>query len=388
MKISHVLGLCALLLATTAGIAAAEPPANFARGVNLSHWLQYDGRQPVRAADMSAIRAAGFDHVRIPFDPVLLGWQPLVVAPSGDLAMPSQQRLEDAVDMALAANLAVIVDFHPATATEELIEGNQQARDSFVELWSRLARRLASRPANRVAFEIMNEPQYYERGATAWNVLQSRAATAIRAVAPKNLLLLSPIHGSELDALARLAPIDDANSCTVFHFYDPQLLTHLGADWDPYPDKAQGMMRGLVYPSSAMTMSKVEMLPNANIRLVGQAVLKYLGEGWNGKHIAERIDIAKQWAAEHHSCLVASEFGVLRGTLDPASRNAWLVDVRSAFEHAGIGWTVWDYADVFGIATGSGSVARLGGGATQVLDAEHFTRDFDPAALHALGLTP
>jgi endoglucanase len=282
----------------------------------------------------------------------------------------------------------VIVDFHPIAETEEMIEGRPLVRDGFVALWAWLAQRFTSRPAERIAFEVMNEPQYYARGATAWNLLQRRAVEAIRSVAPKNLLLLSPIHGSDLIALPRMEPTGDRNSCYVFHFYDPQLLTHLGADWDPYPEKAQGMMRGLLYPATAMTMSKVEMLPGADVRLVGDAVRKYLTEGWDARRIAESIDFATQWANQFHGCVVVSEFGALRGTLDPASRNAWLTDVRTSLEQAGMGWTLWDYADVFGIATGVGAVERIGGGATKVLDPAHATRAFDRAALQALGLAP
>lgn len=71
-RISFIL-LAVLALAGNAAVAALP---SLARGVNLSHWLTYQGRQPVVQADMAMIRQAGFDHVRIPFDPVFLGWQP------------------------------------------------------------------------------------------------------------------------------------------------------------------------------------------------------------------------------------------------------------------------------------------------------------------------
>jgi endoglucanase len=46
---------------------------------------------------------------------------------------------------------------------------------------------------------------------------------------------------------------------------------------------------------------------------------------------------------------VCNEFGVFREYSDPQDRAAWLHDVRTAFEHNGIGWTMWDYSGSFGV---------------------------------------
>jgi endoglucanase len=374
----------AFTISLLAGGAAARTEPGFARGVNLSHWLQYDGRQPVAAADMQMLAAAGFDHVRIPFDPVRLGWRP--EAPDPEMPLPQGAQIESAVAMALVAGLRVIVDFHPDARTEEMVEGKPAVRQAFLDLWRWLATRLARQPADRVAYQILNEPQYYGRGATAWNALQARAVKTLRSVAPNNLILLSGIHGSDIDALERTAIVADRHACYVFHFYDPQLLTHLGADWDPYPDRAQGMMRGLVYPAAEMTMAKVELRPGARINVVSDAVRRYLNEGWNAERIAERIDIARSWAARNGVCLQATEFGALRGVLGTPSRLRWIADVRRALEDAGVGWTIWDYADLFGIATTAGAVERVNDATTVVLDPRRFSRSLDPLALVALGL--
>lgn len=379
----------AALLIVAAGFAGPAA-AGFRHGVNLSHWLQYDGRQPVSAADLNMIAAAGFDHVRLPFDPVLLGWDPL--NPDPDAPLPQVNRIEAGVDMALNAGLSVIVDFHPTNATQEIIEGKPAVREAYLALWSWLAKRLATRPADRVAFELMNEPQYYARGATPWNVLQGKAAEVVRRAAPHNLLLLSGIHGSDVDALERTATVVDRNVCYVFHFYDPQLVTHMGADWDPYPDRAQGMMRGLVYPASDMTPAKVELKPAARVNVVSEAVRRYLNEGWNYDRIVDRIGIAREWAVMHQTCVQATEFGILRGTLETDSRLRWMGDVRRAMEYANIGWTIWDYADLFGVANTTGAVEHVNPATTAVLrdartDPSRYARAFDPLALAALGLT-
>jgi endoglucanase len=83
---------------------------------------------------------------------------------------------------------------------------------------------------------------------------------------------------------------------------------------------------------------------------------------------------------------MCTEFGVLRVRIDAASRHRWIADVRRALERHAIGWSIWDYADLFGIATASGDVDYLGDGAVTPRDPRDPRRAFDPAAIAALGL--
>ena len=59
------------------------------------------------------------------------------------------------------------------------------------------------------------------------------------------------------------------------------------------------------------------------------------------------------------------------GKSPPASRNAWIHDVRTALEADGIGWAMWDYRANFGVVTKQGGEAAVP----------------DPATVEALGLS-
>jgi hypothetical protein len=37
--------------------------------------------------------------------------------------------------------------------------------------------------------------------------------------------------------------------------------------------------------------------------------------------------------------------------MDPKYRAAWIKDVRTALEHHGIGWAMWEYDSTFGVVT-------------------------------------
>jgi hypothetical protein len=86
--------------------------------------------------------------------------------------------------------------------------------------------------------------------------------------------------------------------------------------------------------------------------------------------------------------LVCTEFGALRKSLDPVSRNNWLRDMRTNLANAGVGWSVWDYADFFGIATATGLTQTTRDGVIVPADPLNPGRKFDASTLAALGLTP
>lgn len=377
-----------LLLALCGRLAVGEelvPPLR--RGVNLSHWLQYQGRQPIAAADLKAIRQSGFDHVRLPFDPERLGWKPDA---QGADAWPGLVELDQAIDLALGADLAVILDFHPESALRDRIETDGQTAKAFVQAWRALAARYAKRPVERVAFAPLNEPQYYSfDGARRWRRLQGDVVGAIRQQAPSHWILLSGTRGSSIAGLRLMTPLTDPKVRYVFHFYEPMLFTHLNAPWEPFQSGPQGMVAGLKYGADpAQTLAAARARPGADAKIANAAIEEYVAERWSAKRIAEEIDKASAWAKEHNVKLVCTEFGIFRDATDAASRNLWLHDVRVALENAEIGWSVWDYADFFGIATATGQVAKTADGAPIPGDPKNPTRQFDADALAALGLKP
>jgi hypothetical protein len=76
---------------------------------------------------------------------------------------------------------------------------------------------------------------------------------------------------------------------------------------------------------------------------------------------------AAEWARRRGVPLVCNEFGVYRDYADPADRDAWLHDVRTALEHNGIGWTMWDYSGSFGVVTKKDGKTVVDDGAVRAL---------------------
>jgi hypothetical protein len=370
----------ALLLVFGAAADARADALPLRRGVNLSHWLQYDGRQPVLPADLAAIRGAGFDHVRLPFDPQRLGWD--MTAP---LARPSGlARLDRAVDDILAAGLAVVLDFHPTREFHRRLEQDAATQDGFVALWRGLAERYRRHPAERVLFEPLNEPQFRGR-AEVWNDLKGRLLAAVRDVDRTRWLLLSSADAPTiLDQLTLTRVFRDRRVAQVVHVYEPHLLTHFGANWGRAARPPETLIARLAYPSERL--DAVDVLPGPEAEAAAGLVRAYRGTPWNAAQIDRVVAELAAWSRLSGIPLVCTEFGVLRLKLDADSRFAWLTDARAALERYGIPWSVWDYADVFGIATATGRVERWRDGAIVPADRNAPARAFDAPALTALGL--
>lgn len=373
----------ALTMNAPSAVAADAPEPALKRGVNLSHWLQYGGRQPIVAADLAAMRARGFDHVRIPFDPAQFGWR----AERGGASSAKWERLDRAVFMALEAGLTVVLDLHPGAEQKTAVERNAGAQTAYIALWRDLALRYREISAGRLVFELLNEPGFYRGGAAAANDLKRRTIDAIREVDSSRVLLLASIHANRtLDQLAANELFHDRRLYYVFHFYDPHIFTHFGATWGSYSRPPYTLIETIRYPSARMDRRAFSVLDGATRERALQLLNDYVDGQWDAARVEKEVAMIAAWARQNGVRVICTEFGVIRTRVDADSRLSWIRDARIAFERHSVPWTIWDYADVFGIAVATGDVRRFGDGAVGPRDRTNPGRRFEEAALQALGL--
>lgn len=353
--------------AAAAGLPVLADYPKLARGLNLSHWFEYERGQGLTAPEMRQLKALGLDHVRIPVDPVVGGWHP---QRGGRLAFLGE--LQSAVAMAVDAGLEVVVDLHMEPSDKQVIEDRPETEAELLRLWQQLARAFAGTPRAQVALELFNEPQYYGWKRLRWLDLQRRLLDTVRAQAPSHLVLLTGPRGGAFDAVAGMAVQRDPALAYVFHFYDPFIFTHQGAVWQDERYTTAGLRHGLRYPPEAAHDNALPLRkphPKA-----AQEMADHLKAGWGPQKMRQEMARAGQWARDKGVRLLCNEFGCIRANVDPASRYRWVADVRTALEAAGIGWTLWDYTDIFGITQQSAQPGQAG------------RRSLDAPAYAALGL--
>jgi endoglucanase len=366
-------------------LATAQETLPLHRGLNLSSWLANAKRQPFFARDFAQIKEAGFDHVRLPFDPEYYGFK--FSSKSGNADQIDFIALDRAIALAEQYDLPIILDIHPGDDFMKTLERHSWAENEFVDLWKVLAERYKSHPSSVLIFEILNEPQYYKTE-NLWNKLASRTRNAIRKISPDRVIVIDAPHGADVEALNFLQPEFDQHIIYAFHFYEPTLVTHQGIHIG-FEDKMIRYFRSLPYPSSLATKTASFYAPSAPHQAQAQQELQdYIDAPWDAAHIASRIKIAKDWSDHYHVRLLCGEFGVLRNHIDSMSRYRWVNDTRSALDANAIGWELYDYSDIFGITTLTGAThTDPVDGAITLDDPDQGRRVFEPRALAALGMT-
>jgi endoglucanase len=328
----------------------ASRVARLRHGINASEWFAqvYDKRGYTRehfqnwttADDVVLIKSMGFDHVRLSVNP-----QPMMANhPPDEISTEYFGYLDAAVKMILDQGLSVVIDLHPDSDFKSRLAKEDSFVQEFADFWRALAQHYSTWDAERVFFEILNEPEFTDR--YRWYGVQARLAAAIRERAPKHTIIAAGARWSNDDELVFLEPLRDPNVIYNFHFYEPHIFTHQGATWGAY---FWHWVKGLHYPSSPESAAKVAAgVPDAVDRL---AVMRYGQDHWDAMRIDADITQVAEWAQHNQVPVVCNEFGVYRAYADPSDRAAWIRDVRTALERHDMGWTLWDYAGSFGVVT-------------------------------------
>ena len=344
---------------------AFERAEHLRRGVNLSSFYaqtrdlsqaRLDAYMSV--ADMQALKAMGFDHVRLSINPAFL----IANAKTGTLRPGPMAQLDKTVQQLTDAGLNVILDIHAEEDWKAALLHGDDGAASLFAFWEQFAAHYAKSDPERVFFEILNEPSMDDL--YRWEGIQDRAVAVIRSVAPRHTILATAAAWGHQDGLLAMEPVRDEDVIYTFHDYDPMWFTHQGATWST---AAWAFLHGVPYPSSPENIQAVlSEEPEARNRLLLE---RYGEDRWGAQRVDAEIDAAAQWGEEHGVPVYCGEFGAFKDHADPKMRAAWINDTRTALERHHVGWAMWDYDGNFGLATkGSDGIV------------------FDPDVVRALGM--
>lgn len=312
-------------------------------GVAVSGWFSESGNysmQQLRAfttpADIDHIHQLGFDHVRIPIDPVIFQCE-------GDWnGCERIQFLDEVIQKALSVGLYVIVDFHPNPQYTHQVIANGPATDKYLRLWGQIAEHYGKMDSDRIVLEVMNEISSPD--VNSGFGLLSQSIDVIRRQAPNSTIIVQGAGYSDIWDLVSLPRLPDTNLIYNFHYYEPHIFTHQGATWglDYWLDVHQ-----LPFPPTEKGIA--DALEHTDSQEARWRVLQYKEDHWDAERIASDVAFAARWARERNVPLICDEFGVYRNFSAPEDRERWLTAARTAFEKNRIGWTVWDYQGGFGV---------------------------------------
>lgn len=370
----------------------------FRRGIGVSHalgWAEVEadgsyGEAPFSGprfrfdqAQRRAIRAAGFDFVRLAVD----------VGPFLAFTGVARDRLDDlligTVRDLVDADLGVIVDLHPsamnpayrpAALTAGVETPNFQAVLGLLQRLAGQLEQLGRGRAARLALELMNEPELPQ---TAWQPMLEAAYRAARSGSETLPLVLG---GGSMNAPTALTAFDmrlfagDTRLIYTYHDYSPWQFTHQGLRGNP-----AYVLDAIAYPAppSAAAMMVATRRRTVHLGLDGAALeqakrtlARYAG--FDRSDLERTFRQVSAWRSAQRlpaHAILLGEFGVHRTpyleTPDGATaRERWLRDMRELAEAHGFAWACWTYAGMGGFALAEGETGP----------------GFDMATRRALGL--
>jgi endoglucanase len=327
-------------------------PAGFEirRGTNLSHWLSQDfGWSPkytyINENDIHFIDSLGFDHVRIPIDEKEM-WND-----EGKVIPEAFNQLNSCLDWCAKYGLRAIVDLHIVRAhhfnagndgTTNTLWTDSKAQENFVNLWLQLSEVLYKRPANMVAYEILNEAVAPEHD--DWNKLMNKAVGAIRKLEPNRVIVIGANMWQIAPNLQFLKlPEEDKNIILSFHTYSPLAFTHYKTDWTQLKYyKGQSHYPGQIISE----IDYQKYIDKTNQQLVDQTA--DAKEVWNKQRLIEVFKEGIEFAKSKNLQLYCGEFGCMP-TVDRKERLTFYSDQIDAFEENNIAWCNWEYKGDFGL---------------------------------------
>jgi endoglucanase len=325
-------------------LEATAQAARLGRGVNLGNALEApregEWGMVIQPEFFQLIAEAGFDTVRVP-----IRWSAHALEDAPYTVESSFfERVDWVIEHALDQNLNVVINMHHY---DELFASPEAHADRFVAIWEQIATRYVDRP-DALYLELLNEP-HANLNPAKWNALLLRTIEAVRAIDDYHTLVIGSAEWGGIAGLAHLSlPENEPNLVATFHYYDPFLFTHQGAEWS---GPEVGTL-GVTWPGPPE--EAVEPVEAAKrVEWVRLWFLRYnqnpsSQNPANEEDIHRAFDQALAWSETRGVPLWLGEFGAY-STADMDSRVRWTAAVREAAEVRGFSWAYWEFGAGFGV---------------------------------------
>ena len=294
----------------------------------------------INPADLRLLKKLGFKSIRLP----------VAFAYYGSHQIPIDKVLARVDYVVKECNLygfKLIIDYHGGN----LNDSNYLAETpKIIKLWSFLAKRYINQNPNNLFFELYNEPPHMNP--QIWKDAAYNIVTAIREIDKQRTLIVGASNYNSIYELSRFVRLADENIIYTFHFYEPFLFTHQGAEWVG----VAAATTGVSFPYNG------ENFPKLNPETAGtwgEANYKQYPRDGNEQSLRDKLQIAKNWSNKYDVPILCGEYGVYNKYADLDSRCRYIKAMRGALKGLNVPGMLWEYNDGFSIFTGPPSVENL-----------------------------
>lgn len=307
------------------------------KGVNLS-FLEHYWSDPIHLYQkevddkLEDIARKGFLAVRLP-----VAFDHFTTDGNTQLTEEILRKLHLIYAKCLQQNLKLVLVYHYGRLRNDNLYSEN---DRIIRLWKQVIQSLRAYPTNQLVYELYNEPT------TDMDVWKSAANTLVRELRKEDPDRIFIIGGAnynginELLTMGKLA-VDDGKILYTFHFYEPYIFTHQGADWTP----EKTYITGFPYPFEQNKMPKA---PDQNdFSELAKDYRRYYKEA-TYDYLFNRIKQISELAKRQNLPLICTETGVINFA-DTDSKSNYLRDITKIMNEMDIPVFLWDYDDKFSI---------------------------------------
>jgi len=205
---------------------------------------------------------------------------------------------------------------------EQLFSGSQPASPralaAAVHHWEFLARRYRDEPAERLSFDLLNEPPFMQ-DQSEYVAICRALISAIRAISPERTIFAD---GADIGQTPVPALLSDSVIAST-RGYLPKMVSHYTAHWVPERE-----FESHAVPSWPMTDKQGVLWDKAKLR----------------------AELIERWQpfVQHGGRVHVGEWGCYSRT-PHAVCLAWMTDLLDLWQEAGWGWAMWNLRGDFGV---------------------------------------
>lgn len=351
-----------LTQAVAQSAAITNGKASFHKGVNLTKWFEQwtpgiPNLKLYTKQDFEHLKAMGCDVIRVPvhFENLLEDEKTYKINPI------VFDYLDMACDWAEELKMFLIIDNH--SFNSGTYPQPSEVEKHLAKIWPQVIEHYKNR-SDYILFEILNEPVFKN---DKWLPIQKRTLELMRKLDSRHTIVVTGADWGGLDSMCAIPPYDDNNLIYSFHFYEPFIFTHQGANWS---SKEVENLEGLCFPYDKNRIPELKKgvkgtWVESNIR---STYPKEATEAGMRSRLKKVIDFSNK----NHVAVWCGEMGVYNLVSPVQDRADWYNMVGGILLEEGIPFTVWGFNGGFGLF-------KKG-------TAEHYPEDLEPAVVKGVGL--
>ncbi|MFL9482596.1 glycoside hydrolase family 5 protein [Chitinophagaceae bacterium LWZ2-11] len=318
---------------------------NLYAGVNLSlyehYWEKPDTLlQGNITSKLQEIRDAGFTCVRLPvaFD-LFLQHGTYVLRPE------LIQKLKDAYATCTKLDLSLIITYHYGKLDDN---NGFEEREKIISIWKQVQNVFKDQGGNDLLFDLYNEPTVNRNN---WKRDISYIAKSLRTEDANRYYVIGGTNYNSIDELMEMGKLDVDKILYEFHFYEPFIFTHQGADWTegktnitnlPYPYKSKEMPKLSKTAKGTVTEDDYDRYPTEATR----------------QYVRYRLKSVVRFCKRRKMPVICTETGAIN-IADDTYRENYFADITSTLYDLNVPTIFWDYDQKFSLnAKSSGKLLK------------------------------